>query len=85
MKYRVKCTVKARVPREENRAKVGWHKLPTVILEADTIEEITEQAYQIPAPDDIDIEALHMQGTIYLDIGDRPGRQHVSFNVFREL
>jgi len=83
MKYRVKANVKVRVEKPENRAGFGWHTQPSVILEADTIEELSAQANAVPIPTDIDIQAISVKCLVR--IGDISGRQDISIHAFRQL
>lgn len=90
MKYSVKCRVKVRVTKDQNRAGFGWIKQRDIVLEADTIEELTEKAFAIPVPENIDVEAMAIEGHIYL-ARDAEGkrikgqRRDVTISVFREL
>lgn len=91
MKYTVNFRVKVRIPKEENLSGVSWIHQPKATYEANTIEELMEKAYAHPAPDDIDVEAIHLEGYVYLITDEQTGRRNpstrkdIKLDAFREL
>jgi hypothetical protein len=85
-KYVVPAKVKVRLPNPNNRSGVSWLKQNTVILEGETIEELIEQAYAVPIPQDIDIEAIVVEAmhTHWMDDQVR-SRKSFTITAFREL
>lgn len=85
-KYSVPAKVKVRLPNEKNRSGVSWLKQGTVLLEGDTIEELIEQAYAVPIPEDIDIEAIVVEATHTEWVGEEVrSRKSFTITAFREL
>lgn len=82
--YEVKFNIKHRVPRPENQSGFGWIKGGFITIQGETIEKIIDEAYQVNVPDNIDIEAISLEGN--LDLGrDVSHRKTLRLDVFREL
>jgi hypothetical protein len=86
--YSMKAKVKVRTENPANKSGFSWHQLPFVTIHGDTVEAIADKAYSIKPPDDIDTQAISVQGSISLLDSDqkRAGiRKGVLIDVFREL
>lgn len=83
-KYQVNVLIKFRIKNPENRSGFSWLKYGHQELSADTIEELTAQAYAITLPESTGAQAINCEGTVYLSKGIK-NRQYVTIKTFKEL
>ena len=82
--YSVEFKVRHRYPKPENKSGTSWVRVANITIEAETIEEVLDKAYNYPAPDDVDIEAFHFEATVRLGT-DVSHRKDMALSVMKEF
>lgn len=82
--YIVTFKVKIRVTNLENKSGYSWLKQDPITLNGDTPEDLVQKAYRVSPPDNMDVQAMHLQAKIKLET-PKSDRQHIDLDVFREL
>jgi hypothetical protein len=83
MKYKATFRVKYRFSNRNNRSGVSWFKQPSVIIEAESIEELLNKAYQL-VPNKPNVTAI--SAIAYVKLGTNlSDRKTIQLDVFREF